>query len=442
LLAATYRSALGDATYSIEYRGPTGTYKSSTASLAQQHFGKSMGLNSSPANWNSTSNALEATLHAAKDTLTLVDDFVPQGTSSDVSQAHKEAERVIRAQGNRQGRQRMGADGEVRPAKPPRGMVLSTGEEGLKQRSAAARMLPVVFGRETGKAGFKGTVDMEVLTACQADADAGIYASAMAGFLKWLSPRLVETKAEVAKNAREMRALAAHPGDHPRTPDIVSDLMAGCDVFLAFAKEIGAINEAQAERHRLTVWDGLMESAADAREENIEAGDPSDRYLSLIRSALNQTKAHIVDISTEDAPAGFESACGWHQELKYQGEAGQALMWVPAANTPMIGWIDKEIVYLDPDAAYNAALRILRERGESLPGTQAIHSQLHDAGKLAKTDSRNKSEGRGRLTCRQTIGGQRRTVLALKTGALWPTRDEEEESGTKEIRIAKVGDVA
>ena len=45
------------------------------------------------------------------------------------SDFHREADRLVRAQGNRSGRQRMRQDSTLRPAKPPRGLLLSTGED-------------------------------------------------------------------------------------------------------------------------------------------------------------------------------------------------------------------------------------------------------------------------------------------------------------------------
>ena len=47
---------------------------------------------------------------AAKDVLLVIDDFAPCGGPSDVLCAHREADRVLRGQGNRAGRGRMRSD--------------------------------------------------------------------------------------------------------------------------------------------------------------------------------------------------------------------------------------------------------------------------------------------------------------------------------------------
>src|SRR5262249_34850875 len=141
VLAAVYRAALGDSDFGLHLSGPTGCFKSELAALAQQHYGAGMDARNLPANWASTGNALEGLAFTAKDALLVVDDFAPQGSSADVQRYHREADRLLRGQGNRAGRQRMRADGSLRPEKPPRGLVLSTGEDVPRGQSLRARLL-------------------------------------------------------------------------------------------------------------------------------------------------------------------------------------------------------------------------------------------------------------------------------------------------------------
>lgn len=141
LLAGVYRVVLGDTDFSLHLAGPTGCYKTEAAALAQQHFGAGMDARHLPASWVSTGNALEGLAFAAKDALLVVDDFCPSGSVGDVQRYHKEADRLFRSQGNRAGRQRMRADASLRPAKPPRGLTLSTGEDTPRGQSLRARLL-------------------------------------------------------------------------------------------------------------------------------------------------------------------------------------------------------------------------------------------------------------------------------------------------------------
>ena len=134
-----------------------------------------------PGSWSSTGNALEGLAFSAKDVLLVVDDFAPTGSATDVQRLHREADRLLRAQGNSSGRMRMRADATLKPAKPPRGLILSTGEDVPKGQSLRARMLVI----ETGK----DALDWDKLTACQEDAANGLYAQAMAGYVHWLAHR-------------------------------------------------------------------------------------------------------------------------------------------------------------------------------------------------------------------------------------------------------------
>src|SRR5262249_44034411 len=138
LLGAAYRAALGPCDCAEHLSGPTGVGKTELVALAQQHYGASMDARHLPGSWASTGNALEGLAFAAADALLSVDDFAPGGTSADVARMRREADRLLRAQGNRAGRQRMRADGTLRPAKPPRGLILSTGEDVPRGQSLRA----------------------------------------------------------------------------------------------------------------------------------------------------------------------------------------------------------------------------------------------------------------------------------------------------------------
>ena len=129
LLAAPYRAVLGNTDFALHLAGQSGVFKSELAALAQQHHGAELSRAALPGSWTSTENALEGLAFAAKDALLTIDDFAPRGSTNEVQGYHRRADRVFRAQGNRSGRQRLWADGRLRPERPPRGLLLSTGEE-------------------------------------------------------------------------------------------------------------------------------------------------------------------------------------------------------------------------------------------------------------------------------------------------------------------------
>jgi hypothetical protein len=126
---SVWRAVLGAAPFSVYLVGPTGAGKSTLAALAQQHFGASMDAHRLPGSWTSTANALGELQFLAKDALLTIDDFCPTGSQADQQRLHRDADRVFRNQGNGIGRQLMRADGGLQTPKPPRGLILATGED-------------------------------------------------------------------------------------------------------------------------------------------------------------------------------------------------------------------------------------------------------------------------------------------------------------------------
>lgn len=70
--------------------------------------------------------------------------------------SHRDADRVLRSQGNRAGRARMTPDGRLRPAKRPRGLTVVTGEDVPHGQSLRARLLVVEVS--------PGAIDADKLT--------------------------------------------------------------------------------------------------------------------------------------------------------------------------------------------------------------------------------------------------------------------------------------
>ena len=142
LLCARLLCHFQPATCSVYLQGTTGTYKSADRWRAAGFlwFESLMALHL-PANWSSTGNALEKTAFLAKDCLFVVDDFVARGTRQEVAYTHRNAERLLRAQGNQSGRSRMTRKAEIRNAFHPRGIVSATGEDVPNGHSLQARLV-------------------------------------------------------------------------------------------------------------------------------------------------------------------------------------------------------------------------------------------------------------------------------------------------------------
>ena len=345
LYSAVWRAVLGIVDVSIHLSGQTGSGKSQIAALAQQHFGAGLDAKHLPANWDSTANALQAICFHAKNALIVVDDFVPKGSASDVARMHREADRLLRAQGNHAGRQRMSADTRIRPPKTPRGLILSTGEDVPKGNSLRARLVVVEMDPQD--------MQWNILTECQHNARAGLYSQAMAGFIQWIAPRLDSIDQRIIDHLARFREEWGDSGHHKRTPDNLANLSCGLEVFLDFCRETSAITSQQAD----ALWERSLvafRDAAEAQDKEQSHAEPTAQFLDLVTAAFTSGQAHLV---TRDGQMPNDAAMyGWSQSM---GD------WRPQG--PKIGWVEGEDIYLQWKAAFAAAQKVGREIGDPIP---------------------------------------------------------------------------
>jgi hypothetical protein len=398
LLGAVYRSILGGADCSVALIGTTGRGKSELAALTQQHFGTAMDRLGLPGNWSSTANALEALAFLAKDALLVIDDFKPGGSRSEIDQLHAKADRVLRAQGNNSARQRCWADGTVRADRPPRGLIVMTGEDQVRGESLRARQLPLLVRQ--------GDLDVCSLTPFQQDAARGLYAQALAGFVQWLAPQYEQVRSRLSRQHAKLRDKALGAANHPRTPGIVADLALGLKYFLDFGVAAGVIKPRARAALADAGWQALLEAAADQAQE-IRAQDPARRFLLLVAGAITAERAHLAARSGE-APEGA-AAWGW-REVEVQTRDGPDVR--SQAQGSLIGWLDGDDVYLDPEASFATAQRLAEEQGERLPLSQRqLYRRLKENGALASTEP-------NKTTTRRTLQGKERAVIHLRRGHL------------------------
>ncbi len=429
LLAAVYRAVLGGTDFSLSVVGASGVFKSEVAALLQRHFGADFDARNLPMNWSGTANANEATAFAAKDALLVIDDFVPARSMPDRNRQQREAERLFRGAGNRQGRARMSADLSVREGRPPRCLLLSTGEDMPAGHSLGARMLKVEVG--------SGEIETTRLTACQRDAAAGLYAQAMAAYLRWLAPRLKAMRSLMRERVPDLRAIASEVAAHARTPGIVADLFFGLAGLVAFAVECGAMRPEEADAVSALAWRGLR-AAAGEQVAHQQSEEPARRFLELLGSALASGRAHVDTMSggvpdvtadgVERGPADgadsndvemFEPSDGtrphdrgaqsfWSDRWGWSYHRGQ---WEPRG--PLVGWLDADAgaLFLEPDAAYKAAAEMVPD-GAGLPSSRTLWKRVAEGGWLRREESRET------LKVRVTVAGQRRAVICLRKDAL------------------------
>lgn len=418
-LGAAYRAALGRADFGLFIAGQTGLGKSELAALLQQHFGAGMDRQNLPGTWSSTGNALESLAFLAKDAVLVVDDFAPNGSQTDVQRSHRDADRLLRAQGNSAGRHRLRSDTSVRPARVPRGIVISTGEDVPRGQSARARVLIVEIE--------KGMIQLPDLTPHQEAAASGRLAEAMAGYVCWLAGRPGDLEASWSADVRALRSAARGSGSHARTPEIVANLATGWRWWLSYAVDVGALTESDASALWVRVWAALGKAAA-AQVEHQRASEPTVRFLELVASAVATGRAHIAS-PTGDPPARSE-ASGWRQRVFGTGDYTRD-EWQPQGRR--IGWVDEAGLYLDPEGSFVAAQEIGNATGDPLPIFQkTLAKRLFERGLLVAAERE-----RGRNTVRRDLDGQRRSVLYMPVGILEAGAVPESTQSTQSARAGE-----
>jgi len=267
LVAATYAAPLSFITspdFALWMVGPTGSLKSELAALSQRHFGR-FDRKTLPGSWTSTENALEARLFTVKDAVAVIDDYAPNADSRAQQELEKRAQRIIRGIGNRASRGRLRADLSQQPDRPPRGLVICTGEDLPTGHSIQARLVIIEVDRER--------LNLDVITDLQASDDR--LAHAMRGYIEWLQPAIPQLKEGDAGPARASARgaipdrLASASGRRPRpgvlhgcartTPRIRSELQGSKESTRTLARRYGLNPKTVAKwRRRKTIVDGPM----------------------------------------------------------------------------------------------------------------------------------------------------------------------------------------
>ena len=400
LLTAVCRSVLGGADFSLHLVGETGAFKSELAALAQQFFGSGMTSRNLPASWSSTGNSLEMLLFHAKDTLVVIDDFVPPGNPSEAARYQATAERIFRAAGNSSGRGRLDSNARLREQKPPRGLILSTGEDVPRGHSIRARLLILDIS--------KGMIDSATLTTQQHIAASGEYAMAMGGFVQWLAGCYEQGHQTFAARSSELRDTAKGETIHARTPDIIGGLQAAFELFLEFAHISDAIDEEDAERLRNQCWRALRGVAREQLKHHVTA-EPAACFVGVLQSCLSSGQAHLA-ARNGSTPESMPDACGWRKDGGVWGARGKR-----------VGWIEGDDLYIDPVAAFQVVQAAGRELGEILTVSLAtLKKRLREKGMLASVD-----EKRETLTVRKTICSAKKEVLHLRRETILPAASDE-----------------
>ena len=371
LMLSAYRAVLGEVDYTIHIAGPTGLGKMTLAQLAVSHFGAGLGPRDQT-NFESTAYSIEREAFALKDQVLLVDDY--RGTP----EHRKILAFIARGAANRSGRGRLAGDGTLGGDKPPRALVITTGEDLPVGESLTARILVIRVPE-----GSRLDLSQEApVNAAQATAHTGRHALAMAGFIRWLAPRYGEISSNLEARRNQLGRQARPIASHSRTPGIYGDVMIGLEQWMSFAREIEAVDEDQAAALEERAGVAVMAAISD-QAQYLESADPVERYRELLREALASGNAHL------RTPGGVPGP-GVH-----------------------LGWTSLEGTFLLPDASLRLAKHMAAAVGEPLPFSgQAMNKRLLERGWLVAT---NLDKKRRSIAVRRTVEGRTETVLHLKS---------------------------
>ncbi len=241
----------------------------------------------------------------------------------------------------------------LRPARPSRGLFLSTGEDIPPGQSLRGRMLIIEVS--------PGDVPLSGLTAHQQAAAAGRFAEALAGFVGWLAPQYGDLCGQLPSERTELRDRVQTGTGSARTSSIVADLALALRCFLDFALTVKAITAPERNELARRGWAALQEAAA-AQREHVEVAEPCGHFLRLLAGAVASGRCHVAG-PTGDAPENPER-WGWREATVGAGKHVRQ-EWRPLKDR--IGWADGADLYLEPEASYAAASALAREQGDALP---------------------------------------------------------------------------
>jgi hypothetical protein len=245
-----------------------------------------------------------------------------------------------------------------------------------------------------------GDVVLSRLDGPQADARAGAYAQAMAGFVRSLAPRYEQVQADLQERVAALRSKWASQGGHPRTVSMMAELFVGARYLLDYAMSIDAITPAEHAAY-LVRFERALREAGGAQTDHQQAANPAQLYIDMLRAALTSGRAHLAGMNG-GRPLDAER-WGWRRDADYVEPTTQGVR---------IGWTDGENVYLESAAAFGVAKAMARSVGENVPfGEKAMNRELARAGVLAEADP-------GGHTVRRDIEGVRRRVLHLDAASL------------------------
>ncbi len=480
LYAGMWRVLLDVVRFSLFIVGPSGIGKTELAAALVQHFGSGLDSEHPTDSFISTAYSTASSAHQAGNVVYLLDDYVPGGSAGKDQRLQDHAEHLIRSQGNRVGRNRCNRDGSTQGGRESRALYCITGEASPHGESLGARYLNL----EAQPGDIldllpEDTTKSEKLGLYQQLARQGYPAMATAAFLQFIAPDYERHRSELHQQKQAARETSFRgKAVHPRVVDIAADLLAGLEVFMLFAVEVGAIDDAEAETLWQRAHEALWETLKAQDRHHVEQ-DPARRLLGLLGSAMTTGRAHLLTLADDGHKFEWGSPKIWGYEEKeikvYSappeapgrddgsandsqnprvgsgGDEDFVLETVLVPRGDQIGWRHCDNLFFDPDRALGVAQRIAWEAGEPRlsPGKKALGKRLDKLGLLASKEP-------DRNTARPLIDGKKTDAWHIRVNKFyefidpceehWETRRDRdalaghEEAGRRQEELKKVRD--
>jgi hypothetical protein len=374
LWAAMFRAPLADALppdFTLWLEGQTGKFKSTISALFLSHFGE-FDVSHLPGSWKSTANSLEKMAFTLKDTPMVIDDYAP--TQVDAGELRAKASSLVRAQGNLAARGRLRSNLEQQHSFPPRGIIISTGEQHPPGHSLLARMLVIDVA--------PGAIDKTKLSRAQDQAP--LLRHAMAGYLQWLASRMDVARDKLDKDFHSTRDRATREGGHLRVPEILAHLDLGLNSGLTYAEEVGAVTSDEALALREKCWKTFLELGR-KQTRLLEGERPSERFLVVLSVLISKGRVEI---------ASSASVAAAQEKQK----------------SVVVGWRKDNLLYLPPDLTFAEVSKFCRSQGEPFPVPRIRLYKDLDADGLIEHD-------RDHLTKAVNARGHSKRCLALRLDA-------------------------
>lgn len=361
--------------------GKTGTNKSTIANLFLNFFGKFYEGETSPLSFNDTENASCYTLSLLDSTCTLLDDRIPDLNRQIQLNMENREQAILRAIGDRAGKQRLNADSTLKPVHRPVANCFITSEEIFKGvgESGTARAFCCEIQPDTVKSRelFKVQTNKSHLN------------QIMSEYIQFVIQNWDKLKSELKNKFYELRDKARSVG-HGRLAESVAHLEIGILTMCKWLQSIEIITEAQTQKLCESAWNVFF-SLAQQQQQRIVSATPTTMFINAISQLINSNSLNIATLNKDNE------------------------VLLATSITDIIGYEDNNYFYFYPDKIYNAVCQFYSAQESCFPsGKTSLFRNLKQEGIIEcedKSATKKKKIKRGGKDCRQRLLWLRKSAI-------------------------------